>query len=223
LVTTNSSYEALEILRRDKIDLVTQDTMRHDMDGVQFLARMKTDERLSGIPVIFITARSGETVRLRYRESGLSDDQSLVSHIRKPFGPFDLLDAVAGLLTHHDVALPRPHKLALESPAEALNADDHRIRVLAAHRLVRDGAACPVEPILAALSNDDRLVRLCAAQVLSESGDDKALTALAATMLDADEDVRKAAARAMERIEDGRTAPRRASVLNRLRGTFFGS
>ena len=50
------SYEALSVLKRNQVDLVTQDWSRPDMDGLEFYQRMKAVESLYDIPVLVMTA-----------------------------------------------------------------------------------------------------------------------------------------------------------------------
>jgi len=54
-----SAGEGLEMLAENKnISVVLMDMMMPQMDGYEAIAQIKTDEKLSGIPVIAITAQA---------------------------------------------------------------------------------------------------------------------------------------------------------------------
>ncbi len=91
-VYTTDSYEALTILRREPVDLLIQDCLRGDVDGLTLYRMLKVDQELRSIPVLFFSAGVGpeETAALR---SGYGDE-----HLRKPATKQELLAAVARVL-----------------------------------------------------------------------------------------------------------------------------
>jgi CheY-like chemotaxis protein len=58
--------EAIELIDRERFDLVILDIMMPDVDGYQVLAHIKSKDATRSIPVIFLTAR----VRPRRTSSG---------------------------------------------------------------------------------------------------------------------------------------------------------
>jgi CheY-like chemotaxis protein len=106
VLTTTSSYEALNILRHQPIDLLTQDFMRPDLDGLEFLKIMKSDVALSDIPVLGVSARPRDLRAEEMRQAGLDLERDLAGYVTKPYGPFDLLEAVEAALTKHGKAIP---------------------------------------------------------------------------------------------------------------------
>jgi CheY-like chemotaxis protein len=50
-------YQAVEIMRSEKVDVVLLDLMMPEMNGYQVLAERSQDAALSAIPVILISAR----------------------------------------------------------------------------------------------------------------------------------------------------------------------
>jgi DNA-binding response OmpR family regulator len=75
---------ALLEMRAAKPDLVVLDVMMPGMDGPTILARMRSDDALKGIPVIFMTAKASPQEAARLREL------SAIGVISKPFDPMAL-------------------------------------------------------------------------------------------------------------------------------------
>jgi len=88
--TANSEDQALAVLNEQKIDLVLTDIVMGDSDGFRLAARI--EERNSGLPVVFMTGAVPETDQYtqELRRAGLL--------LRKPFGPQQLWDFLAGAL-----------------------------------------------------------------------------------------------------------------------------
>ena len=91
LRVTDSS-EALSILRRESVDLFTQDCMRPDMDGPKLYRLMKADRSLRHMPVLFISAGHRPKFAAACR-STYGDD-----YLAKPFGLQELLATVTAML-----------------------------------------------------------------------------------------------------------------------------
>ena len=109
---TTSGYEALEILRHQPIDLVTQDFMRPELNGLEFLKIMKADAGLRDIPVIGVSARPRAIRTEEMKLAGLDIELDLACYVTKPFGPYELMNAVETVLTDHGKAIPpRPAQL----------------------------------------------------------------------------------------------------------------
>ncbi len=106
VIDTTSSYEALDILRHQPIDLITQDFMRPELDGLEFLKIMKLDTALRDIPVLSVASRERDPWAEAMKRAGFDPDRDLAGYVTKPFGPFDLLDAVEAALTRHGKAIP---------------------------------------------------------------------------------------------------------------------
>jgi len=84
--------EGLEHLRRKSADLVMLDILLPDMDGVEICRRLRSDERLKDVPVIFLTAKGEEIDRVLGLEIGADD------YVVKPFSPRELVARVRAVL-----------------------------------------------------------------------------------------------------------------------------
>ena len=84
VIMAANGADALEILRKEKIDLVISDIMMPIMDGCELCNIIKTDSDLSHVPIILLTAAVGVETRIETLESGAD------GYIEKPF-PIELL------------------------------------------------------------------------------------------------------------------------------------
>lgn len=87
VISADSGMEALDKLRRERVDMVLLDIDMPGMNGITTFERMK--EFAADIPVIFLTA------------SGLEEDvhsaikMGAVNYLKKPYRPQELLKRVA--------------------------------------------------------------------------------------------------------------------------------
>ncbi len=89
--------EALETLNRNSVDLVLTDINMPKMDGLQFLAAMKSSPERRRIPVVMITTEGGETKVAEAVRLGAA------GYVRKPFTADQIKEKLAGFL---EAALP---------------------------------------------------------------------------------------------------------------------
>ncbi len=82
----------LEKARAEQPDVILLDVMMPGLDGWRVAEELLDDERTSGIPIVFLTARA----ELRDRARGL--DLGGVDYVTKPFNPVELAPLVRGLL-----------------------------------------------------------------------------------------------------------------------------
>jgi phosphate regulon transcriptional regulator PhoB len=88
--------EALEQLRRNPPDLVLLDIMLPDVDGFEVCRKLRADERLKDLPVIFLTAKGEEIDRVLGLEIGADD------YVVKPFSPRELVARVKAVLRRRE-------------------------------------------------------------------------------------------------------------------------
>ncbi len=89
----SNSFEALNILRNEPIDLFTQDIMRPNIDGWEFCRLMKSEEILRDTPVLIITCQTHSIDKIMGEYPSIIADS-----LTKPFGPQDLVDSVEAVL-----------------------------------------------------------------------------------------------------------------------------
>ncbi|MAX01008.1 MAG: response regulator [Sphingomonas sp.] len=84
--------ETLTEARENPPELIVLDSMMPVISGPDVLAELKTDEQLQDIPVIMLTARSGEADIIAGLKGGASE------YLTKPFIPNELLVRISGLV-----------------------------------------------------------------------------------------------------------------------------
>ncbi len=90
ITTAFSGAEALEAVKKAKPDLILLDVMMPDMDGIEVCQRLQANEDTRGVPVIFITARTGKESKIEGLNVGAVD------YITKPI---DLDETLARVQT----------------------------------------------------------------------------------------------------------------------------
>ncbi len=87
-----SGLEALSILADETVDLAVLDIMLPDLSGIDLCRKIKSEERLENIPVLFLTAKDGETDKLIGFKVGADD------YLCKPFSPKELVARAQALI-----------------------------------------------------------------------------------------------------------------------------
>jgi phosphate regulon transcriptional regulator PhoB len=90
--------EGLDYLRHKPADLVLLDILLPDLDGLEICRRMRADDRLRSVPVIFLTAKGEELDRILGLELGADD------YVVKPFSPRELVARVRAVLRRQERA-----------------------------------------------------------------------------------------------------------------------
>jgi CheY-like chemotaxis protein len=90
LIPAYSGLEAIDLVSREKPDLILLDVMMPDMDGIEVCQRLQAQEETRSIPIIFITARSTKESKLEGLGVGAVD------YITKPI---DLDETLARIQT----------------------------------------------------------------------------------------------------------------------------
>lgn len=108
--------EALQVVRDHLPDVVFLDLMMPGIDGWDVLHALKEDDRTARIPVILLTAKTGEDDQMRGFEEGI------LEYVSKPFNPLSLAEWARRAL----------------APADEAEMERRRRRVLEQLRLLRE-------------------------------------------------------------------------------------
>lgn len=121
IVEANDGAEALELVARQRPDLIVLDVMMPEMSGWDTLTRLKADDdqRVREIPVVMLTALSAPMDRAK---GGI---EGAVRYLAKPIAPDDLRACVAAALQGdpEPVQRRRAQHEALESIAREERGD----------------------------------------------------------------------------------------------------
>ncbi len=90
--TAFDGLEALEILKKQRVDLIASDIMMPNLDGFQFREKLIKDEKLKNIPFILISAKTLVEDKIKGFQLGIND------YIIKPFNNNELLARIKNLL-----------------------------------------------------------------------------------------------------------------------------
>jgi len=87
--TALSAHDGLEILLKERIDIILMDVMMPEIDGYEATRIIKSNKKTKNIPIIFVTAKKDdESIGMCYEVGG--DD-----YINKPFNYIELLSRVS--------------------------------------------------------------------------------------------------------------------------------
>lgn len=88
----SNANEAWNLLQQELPDLVISDIMMPQVDGYQFLKKLRDDPRYTALPVIFLTARGMTSDRIQGYDVGCD------AYISKPFDPEELESIIKNVL-----------------------------------------------------------------------------------------------------------------------------
>lgn len=112
--SSQSGREGIDLLRRGPADLAIIDIMLPDLSGLELCKKVRADENLKSLPVIFLTAKGEEFDRILGLELGADD------YVVKPFSPRELVARIKAVLRRQERAEEGPpvietHDLRLDS------------------------------------------------------------------------------------------------------------
>lgn len=117
--------EAIQVMKREEIDLILLDLMMPRMDG---LAACKEIRTFSDVPILMLTAKSEEDDRVTGLQSGADD------YIVKPFSPRELMARVEAMLRRSkgfqmNDNLFKHHELSVDLKGHVVEVDGEKIRL----------------------------------------------------------------------------------------------
>jgi signal transduction histidine kinase/DNA-binding response OmpR family regulator len=121
IMTAEEGEAGLARITETVPDLVVSDLMMPVLDGLELCRRIKTNPATSHIPVVLLTARTGDDSRLASLELGADD------YLTKPFRPQELQARVRNLLRQRELLRTRfarevtlqPREISITSADEA--------------------------------------------------------------------------------------------------------
>lgn len=90
-VTASRGEDALAMASEHRPDAVVLDVMLPGLDGTEVFRRLRADEALASVPVVFLSARSRDDDLVR------TDDLDAI-YVTKPFDPSALVETVRDLI-----------------------------------------------------------------------------------------------------------------------------
>jgi two-component system phosphate regulon response regulator PhoB len=117
---------ALDVIRRQKPDLIILDLMLPDLDGLEICRRMKRTEELRRIPILMISAKGEESDIVLGIELGADD------YITKPFSPKVLIARIRNILRRREVEHDKPEdgdRIVLAEGRLVIDAERHVVSV----------------------------------------------------------------------------------------------
>ena len=100
LLTASTGSEGIELAIKEQPNVILLDIVMPDMDGFEVARRMKADERLKHIPLVFLTAlKTDKKNRIKALETGAD------AFLTKPFDETELIAQVRAMVKIHASAL----------------------------------------------------------------------------------------------------------------------
>lgn len=88
----NDGSQALELLKTNKVSLILSDINMPNMDGIEFLSRLKADAEYKAVPIVMVTTEGSQTRVMQALELGAA------GYVRKPFTPEQIKEKLAGVI-----------------------------------------------------------------------------------------------------------------------------
>ena len=124
VVMADRGSAALDLLKDERPDLLILDVMMPEMNGFEVLRQIRTGSQHAKVPVIMLTARTGDVDKLQGFQSGADD------YMTKPFNPDELLARVSAVLRRSSGDTSTAIGQVLRYPGLNLDIDLEQRRVL---------------------------------------------------------------------------------------------
>ncbi|MBP5684365.1 MAG: response regulator transcription factor [Bacilli bacterium] len=117
-----NGIEALEILKKNFIDVIVLDIMMPKMDGYTFFKEMKENYN---IPTIVVSARNDEYDKLQGFALGIDD------YLTKPFSPRELIARIKAITKRYqkEEDIYEYKTLRIDFKAHVLTIDDEEVKI----------------------------------------------------------------------------------------------
>jgi DNA-binding response OmpR family regulator len=123
VVTSKNGEDGLELIREEHPDLVLLDLMLPDLDGLEVCRKIRSDQEISQIPVIMVTAKDTESEVVLGLGVGADD------YVTKPFNPKELIARVKAVLRRSNKEPEGGTGKALERGPVTILPERHKVLV----------------------------------------------------------------------------------------------
>lgn len=72
-LTATDGLQGLDVLNREKIDIVLTDIEMPNMNGLEMARKIRADERFKNLPIIAVTSLAGDVAEKEGRDAGIND------------------------------------------------------------------------------------------------------------------------------------------------------
>jgi len=125
VLRAENGKEGIREAREHKPDLVLLDIMMPNMGGLEVCEKMRADEELKHIPIIFLTARSDEKTEIEGLDKGADDfitkpisTTKLLSRIKAVLRRFDETEEFTNVIEVHDLVIDKDRYIVLRGDDE---------------------------------------------------------------------------------------------------------
>jgi two-component system phosphate regulon response regulator PhoB len=115
--------QALDFIRKNKVDLLLLDLMIPGLSGLELCKHLKKQSDLEGIPIIMISAKSGESDVIVGLELGADD------YITKPFSPKEVVARVRAIFRRTDEKRSSEPKNELRFDGLSIDIGRHEVHL----------------------------------------------------------------------------------------------
>lgn len=125
VLKAENGEEGIKTAKEHKPDLVLMDIMMPKMDGMEAVEKMRADDELKSIPIIFLTARSDEKTEVEGLNKGGDDyitkpisTTKLISRIKAVMRRFEETEEEVNRLDVHDLSIDKDRYIVTRGEEE---------------------------------------------------------------------------------------------------------
>ena len=126
-IEADSARAALLAITEHKPDIILLDWMMPEISGYDFTRRLRKDPLTAELPIIMLTARTGEEDRVAGLDAGTDD------YIIKPFSPRELIARINAVLRRTSAADPdgmiKTAALAMNTVSRQVSVDGDQLKL----------------------------------------------------------------------------------------------
>lgn len=123
VVTADCGATAIAVLNAERPDIVVLDVTMPEMDGFETLRLIRSQSQTPRVPVIMLTARTGDIDKMQGFQSGADD------YVTKPFNPNELLARITAVLRRGSGTSPVAPNQVLHFPDLEIDLELRRVLV----------------------------------------------------------------------------------------------